>query len=67
MWLPVENLDQQIIKDLVINSEEHVPKKQPKEDGDWKKFIIKKAFKKIKAPVISSIIYYSRISDPSNS
>ena len=26
-WLPFENPDQQIIKDLVINSEENVPQK----------------------------------------
>jgi hypothetical protein len=26
-WLPIEKSDQQIIKDLVINSEERVPEK----------------------------------------
>ena len=55
-WLPFENTDQQVIKDLVINREEHVPQKQPKEDGDWTKLLIKEAFKNIKDLVISSII-----------
>ena len=65
--LPIENPNQQIIKDLVINSKEQVPEKYPEEDGDWTKLLIKEAFKNIKAPVISGSINCSGISDRSNS
>ena len=65
--LPIEKLDNQIIKDLVINHEDHVPEKQVEEDGDWMKLLIKEAFKNIKVPVVSSIINCSGIFDPSNS
>ena len=43
--LPIENTNQQIIKDLVINNKEYELEKQPEEDVDWKKLLIKEAFK----------------------
>ena len=65
--LHFEKPNQQIIKDLVINIEDHVPEKQPNKDGYWMKLLIKEAFKNIKPPTISSAINYSGISDPKNS
>ena len=37
-WLPIEKPDQQIIKDLVINSEEYVLEKQPGEDMTGRRY-----------------------------
>ena len=63
----MEKQDQQIIKDLIINTEEHVSEKQPEGDKDWMELFIKEAFENIKAPVIFGFSNYSGISDPSDS
>lgn len=59
-------LDQQIIRDLVINTKEHAPDKQLEGDKDSMELFIKEAFENIKAPVIFGFINYSGVSDPSN-
>ena len=65
--LPMEKPDHQIIKDLIINTEEHAPDKHPEGDKDSMELFIKEAFENIKAPLISRFIKYSGISEPSNS
>ena len=66
-WLPIEKLDQQIIKDLIINTEEPLPDKNPKGDKDLMELFIKEAFENIKALDIYGFINYLGISYPSNS
>ena len=66
-WLPIEEPDQQIVKDLIINTEQHVLDKQSKGSNDSMELFFKEVFGSIKPPVISALNNYSGISDPSNS
>ena len=54
--LPMEKQDQQIIKDLIINTEDHVPNKQPEGDKDSMELFSKESIENIEASVISCFI-----------
>jgi hypothetical protein len=60
--LSMKEPDQQIIRDLVINTEEHAPDKQLEGDKYSMELFIKEAFENIKELVISDFINYSGIS-----
>ena len=65
--LSMKEPNQQIIRDLIINTEEHAPDEQLKGDKDSMELFIKEALKNITTPVISGFINYSGISDLSHS
>ena len=63
----MEKLDMQIVKDMIINIEQHVLDKQSEGNNDSMELFIEEAFGRSKAPVIDGLINYSGIYDPSNS
>ena len=65
--LPMEKSNQKIIKDLIINTEEHALDKQLEGDKHLMELLIKEAFEHIKAPLISGFINYLGISYFNNS
>ena len=63
----MKNIDQQIVKDLIINTEQHILAKQSEGNSDSMESFIEEALRSIKAPVISGLNNYLGIFDPSNS
>ena len=62
----MEQPDQQIVKDLINNIEQQAPDKQSEVNNDSMESFIEESFGSIKEPIISGLINYSRIYDPSN-
>ena len=65
--LASEKPDQQTVKDLILNIEQHTPAKQSEGDRNSTESFIKEAFRSSKASIISGLKNYSRISNPNNS
>lgn len=65
--LLMEQPDQLTVKDLIINTEQHALDKKSEGDHDSMESFIKEAFKNIQEPIMSRLINYLGISDPSNS
>ena len=63
----MKKLDQQIVKDMIINIEHKTAAKQFEEDSNSTKSFIEEAFRSIKALVILGLNNYSGISYPNNS
>ena len=64
---PIENLDQQIVKDLIINTKQQDPTKQSEGHCHSTKTFIEEAFRRIMTPVISGLNNCLGISDLGNS
>ena len=60
-WSKVEEVDNVIIKDLIINDKEGVPKKKPKKNEDWTEKLMKdvsrsRSMKQRNLPYLASTI-----------
>ena len=63
----MEKPDQQIVKDLMINTEQHAPDKHFEGNNDSMELFIEEESGSIKAPIIFGPINCLGISNPSNS